>query len=266
MLGIRRGAEAERDERLPAGVLFTAVAVVTALVVVGFGTLAHFLTRDRAQKQEAPVEAASAVAPKLHGPVTVADTIEDRVRPCTTCHGAETQLTGDGFSPRIAGKPAGYLYDQLVNFRDRRRQSATMNYMVAYLSDAYLHEIAEHYAALPPPPPPAAPIADRATLARGEALVLHGDRARDLPACVSCHGKELSGMQPSVPGLLGLDPRYVAAQMGAWRSGLRRAKEPDCMANVASLLAPGDISAIASWLASRVPGGDRAPLAARSLR
>jgi cytochrome c553 len=210
------------------------------------------------------VLAAAAAQPSS---ASVPDTLEERIAACAACHGKRGEgIAGNEFYPAIAGKPAGYLYDQLVNFRDRRRQSATMNYMVAYLSDAYLHEIAEHYAALPPPPPPAAPIADRATLARGEALVLHGDRARDLPACVSCHGKELSGMQPSVPGLLGLDPRFVAAQMGAWRSGLRRAKEPDCMANVASLLAPGDISAIASWLASRVPGGDRAPLAARSLR
>ena len=54
ILGIRRGAEAERDERLPAGVLFTAVAIITALVVLGFATLAHFLTRDREQRQVSP--------------------------------------------------------------------------------------------------------------------------------------------------------------------------------------------------------------------
>ena len=47
------------------------------------------------------------------------------------------------FFPAIAGKPAGYLYAQLVGFRDRRRHSAAMKYIVAYLSDAYLREIAD---------------------------------------------------------------------------------------------------------------------------
>ncbi|HSN20453.1 MAG TPA: c-type cytochrome [Usitatibacter sp.] len=195
------------------------------------------------------------------------DTLEERIQACAACHGKRGEgLRANEYFPAIAGKPAGYLYDQLVNFRDRRRQSATMNYMVAFLSDAYLREIADHYAALPSPPAPPPAAADRAILARGEALVLRGDRARDIPACTACHGKALTGMQPSVPGLLGLDPRYVAAQIGAWRSGLRRAKEPDCMATIASLLGPGDISAIAAWLASRSGAERPPPLAAGALK
>ena len=46
----------------------------------------------------------------------------ERVRACTACHGKEGRATSDGYYPRIAGKPAGYLYNQLVNFRDGRRQ------------------------------------------------------------------------------------------------------------------------------------------------
>ncbi|HET7548441.1 MAG TPA: c-type cytochrome, partial [Usitatibacter sp.] len=200
-------------------------------------------------------------------PTDLPDTLEQRLTACAACHGKKGEgIRGNEFFPAIAGKPAGYLYAQLANFRDRRRHSATMNYIVAYLSDAYLHEIAEHYAKLAPPPAPPPPLADRALLARGEALVTHGDRTRDIPACVECHGKGLGGMEPAVPGLLGLDPRYVASQMGAWRSGLRHAKEPDCMANVASLLAPGDISAIAAWLATRASGERVPPLAAGALK
>ena len=33
-----------------------------------------------------------------------------------------------------------------------------------------------------------------------------------------------------VPGLLGLPRDYLNGQLGAWRSGQRRAVEPDCMA------------------------------------
>ncbi len=73
-------------------------------------------------------------------------------------------------------------------------------------------------------------------------------------------------MQPSIPGLLGLDAQYIAAQMGAWRNGLRRAQEPDCMASNAGLLAPGDIAAVSAWLASRPASPRAAPLPEGSLK
>ena len=266
ILGIRRGAEAARDERLPAAVLFTAVAIVTALVVVGFGTLAHFLTRDREQQRQVSTGAASAVAPKLHGPVSVADTIEERVKPCTTCHGAETQATPDGFSPRIAGKPAGYLYNQLLSFRDGRRTYAPMVYLVQYMTDDYLREIAQYFSTLQLPyPAPEAAAATPAELARAERIVQHGDRGRDVPACVECHGENLAGVEPAIPSLRGLPRQYMNAQFGAWRSGKLRSVEPDCMAEVARRLAPEDVPALTAWLASQPVSATRPAHEARQL-
>jgi cytochrome c553 len=130
-----------------------------------------------------------------------------------------------------------------------------MNYLVSYMSDAYLHEIAHHYAKLRPPYPPPAAGASSVVLARGELLATRGDPARNLPACIECHGKALTGMAPSIPGLVGLSPLYIGQQMGAWRARQRRAKEPDCMAHVASLLGPDEISAVAVWLAAQPASG-----------
>jgi cytochrome c553 len=141
-----------------------------------------------------------------------------------------------------------------------------MNYLVAYLSDDYLREIAGHYAGLSPAYPPPARQAARALLERGEALMLRGDPLRRIPACTACHGEALTGMEPAIPGLLGLDAQYIAAQMGAWRSKLRRAQEPDCMASIAGLLAPEDIAAVSAWAASRRVAPDAAPLPAGSLK
>ena len=70
------------------------------------------------------------------------DSLEARVQGCVTCHGQSGQGTNNGYFPRIAGKPAGYLYNQLVAFRDGTRRYAPMNYLVAYMPDAYLREIA----------------------------------------------------------------------------------------------------------------------------
>src|SRR4051812_25852355 len=72
------------------------------------------------------------------------DTLEARVQGCVTCHGQSGQGTRNGYYPRIAGKPAGYLYNQLAAFRDGTRRYPPMNYLVAYLPDPYLHEIAEY--------------------------------------------------------------------------------------------------------------------------
>ena len=92
-----------------------------------------------------------------------------RLLACTGCHGKDGRAASDGYYPRIAGKPAGYLYHQLRAFRDGRRHYALMTNLLAPLDDAYLREIANHFAALdlpyPPPPPPTAPT--RPTLRRG---------------------------------------------------------------------------------------------------
>ena len=64
------------------------------------------------------------------GPVAAAPNVEDsmaqRVQACTGCHGPQGRAASDGYYPRIAGKPAGYLYQQLLSFRDGRRQYALM--------------------------------------------------------------------------------------------------------------------------------------------
>src|SRR5690349_15017486 len=102
----------------------------------------------------------------------VPDTIEQRVAACAACHGKHGEgTTKNEVYPRLAGEPDGYLYNQLLNFRERRRRYAVMNYMVSYLPDDYLREIAQYYAKLRPPYPPPATGTATAVLARGEALV-----------------------------------------------------------------------------------------------
>src|SRR5262249_3394114 len=96
------------------------------------------------------------------------DTLEQRVKACSICHGDQGEgLRKNEYYPRLAGKPTGYLYNQLINFRDRRREFAIMNFMVAYLSDTYLLEIADHYAKLDTPYPGAQKRAPAETLAMG---------------------------------------------------------------------------------------------------
>ena len=204
-----------------------------------------------------------AAAASLHAaPPVFEDSMAQRTLACTACHGKEGRAGPDGYYPRIAGKPAGYLYNQLLNFRDGRRHYGLMTRLIDPLSEPYLLEIAQYFAALDVPyVQPRAAAAAPAQMQLGQALALQGDPARKLPACVLCHGEALTGVQPNTPGLVGLPRDYLASQLGAWRSGQRRAHAPDCMADLAKRLTPEDISAVTAWLAAQAPGASSKPAA-----
>jgi cytochrome c553 len=195
------------------------------------------------------------------------DTMEQRVQGCTACHGSHGQGTDNDYFPRLAGKPAEYLYNQLENFRAGRRKYPPMNYLVTYLSDDYLHEIATYFSQQHPPyPDPEQPTVSAQTLARGKQIVLNGDGQKKIPACAACHGSSLTGMQPAIPGLVGLHADYISAQLGAWRSGSRQAKAPDCMHEIASRLSDDDVSAVAAWLSMQKAPQNPVPAPAGSLK
>ncbi|MBW8844071.1 MAG: c-type cytochrome [Burkholderiales bacterium] len=192
----------------------------------------------------------------------VPDTLAQRALACTGCHGKQGRAAPDGYYPRLAGKPAGYLYSQLLNFRDGRRDYGLMSELIAPLSDTYLKELAGHFASLDLPyPPPQKPTLAAPELAHAEQLIRNGDAARRLPACTACHGERLTGTQPGVPGLLGLSRDYLNGQLGAWRSGQRHAQAPDCMAQVAKTLTEADINAVTQFLAGQPLPADPHPAA-----
>jgi cytochrome c553 len=212
-----------------------------------------------------PIDAASSQTPS-----------DKRFQACTTCHGKATVDKNNGaasgnankdYIPRIAGKPAAYLYSQLLNFREGRRQYKAMNVLVEHLSDQYLFEMAQYFERQQLPYERTDTDASKVTthvLARGEVLVRNGDPARGIPSCQSCHGVALTGIAAAtilqtgeaqssktvaVPGLIGLRKHYLYAQLGAWQLGQRKAQSPDCMARIAKQLSGDDMAAVSTWLA-----------------
>lgn len=193
------------------------------------------------------------------------DTMAQRTLACTSCHGREGRAGPDGYYPRIAGKPAGYLYNQLLHFREGRRHYGLMAGLLVTLSDDYLYEIARHFAGQQLPyPPPQKVDAPPEMLERGRVLAHQGDAEKRIPACASCHGKALTGVTPDIPGLLGLPRDYLNAQLGAWRTGQRRALAPDCMAEIARRLSPEDLAAVTAWLASTALPANPHPVSAEA--
>lgn len=197
------------------------------------------------------------------------DDMIERLAACAACHGTRGEgAPGAEYYPHLAGKPAGYLFEQLQGFRDGRRLSPQMTWLVQFMDDAWLKEIAAFYAAQPPRTRAAdtgsAALTD-ALRARAEKLVRDGDTAAGVPACAACHGADLAGVEPGVPALVGLPAEYVIAQLGGWREGVRHGVAPDCMADVAHKLTPEHIRAVAVWLSQQSHDDGRRPAPAGSV-
>ena len=189
------------------------------------------------------------------------DTIAARLQACAACHGNDGEGTTNEDFPRLAGKPAEYLMHQLVAFRDGRRSYLPMNYLLEYQNDAFLHQVADYYASRHPAlRPQVQSDISPATLQRGRSIATEGIQAAGSFACAACHGARFTGMQPAIPGLIGLRASYISAQLGAWRYGTRTAAAPDCMQVVAAALTEADTTAVAAWLAAQPIPPDPAPM------
>lgn len=185
-------------------------------------------------------------------PVAAQDGLGERLAACNACHGERGEgRVANEYYPHLAGKPAGYLFDQLQAFRDGRRVYPQMNWLMRNMDDDYLAAIAGHYAGFPPRTQAVAVDVEPALAARAVRLVTQGDPARGLPPCAACHGENLAGLEPGVPALVGLPTDYVIAQLGAWRTGVRTARAPDCMAAIARALQPEELRVLGTWLAAQ---------------
>ncbi len=198
----------------------------------------------------------------VHATAGFENSLAQRTQACTVCHGDQGRAGPDGYYPRLAGKPVGYLYNQLLNIRDGRRHYRPMASLLEPLTDDYLLELAQYFSQLnvPYPAPMPSKVAQE-VLARGYVLVTQGDLRRDVPPCQQCHGAALTGALPHVPGLLGLPRDYLNAQLGGWRTGLRHAQSPDCMGHIASRLNAQDVNAVTAWLAAQPLPANTKPLA-----
>jgi len=193
---------------------------------------------------------------------TVPNTMEERVKACTICHDNKDRIGRDAYYPRIAGKPAGYLFNQLKNFRDGRRNYRPMAILLENMSDKYMLEIAHYFSSLQLPYPPPEKINIQPEEVNLVDVLIHlGDPERDIPACKACHGEALMGTKPFIPGLLGLSHTYISAQFGSWRNGgVMRGQSSNCMSEIAKRLTDEETNAIAKWLAIQPVSGRPNPV------
>jgi cytochrome c553 len=172
---------------------------------------------------------------------------------CTACHGPNGNSTNPEW-PKLAGQSAVYIAEQLRLFRSGARDNPIMKPLVANLSDQDISDLAVYYEAQTP----VGLEADPSYWKAGQALYMRGDKARDIPACVACHGPGGRGnLAAGYPALRAQQSVYVVKQLSDYASGARYkgAKDPDTasrngvmMLTVAKRLSPTQIRDVASYL------------------
>lgn len=183
-------------------------------------------------------------------PVEVAEGKRIAETSCARCHGANGVSNTKGL-PHLAGQRAAYLDLQLQAYRQSARVQGGMTGIVRYLSDDALVKVAAYYASLEPPKPAAAPA--KAVAARPDPVQAGKVAAA---ACAGCHGETgVSGM-PGMPSLVGLDPKYFAAAMQAYKGGQR---PNDMMKAVAAGASESEVNNMALYYALQKPARAKTP-------
>lgn len=162
---------------------------------------------------------------------------------CAACHGADGN-SGTPANPKLAQQHPEYLVKQLQEFKSGKRANAVMSGMVAALSDSDMRNIAYWLTSKTAKPGFAK---DKATVALGERIYRGGIADRQVPACAGCHSPNGAGIPSQYPRLSGQHAEYSAAQLTAFRDGIRN--NNSVMSQVAAKLNDREIKALADYVA-----------------
>ncbi|RCS56600.1 c-type cytochrome [Parvibium lacunae] len=182
-----------------------------------------------------------------------ADTVKGQqiaAQVCAACHGADGN-TGTPAYPKLAGQHAAYLEKQLHNFKvqpnakEAERANAVMAGFAATLSADDIRNVAAYYAEQKPKL--AAAKGDKTSVELGQKIYRAGIRDKGIAACAGCHSPNGAGIPAQYPRLAGQNSEYTAAQLTAFRDGLR--KNSAQMSAIAKKLSKQEIDAVADYIA-----------------
>jgi cytochrome c553 len=171
---------------------------------------------------------------------------------CSSCHGPNGNSANPDW-PRLAGQSAVYIAEQLRMFRAGTRDNPIMKPLAGTLSDQDISDLAVYYQAQTVTGLEADPSFWKA----GSDLYRRGDKARNIPACIACHGPVGRGnLAAGYPSLRAQESVYVVKQLNDYASGARYvgtnvatvAPNSAMMLTIAKRLTPEDIRNVASYV------------------
>jgi cytochrome c553 len=205
----------------------------------------------------APDAAASASAPAAPGPVDPFEhgSIQNgsgKSAVCSSCHGPNGNSANPEW-PRLAGQSAVYIAEQLRLFKSGVRNNPIMKPLAGTLSDQDIADVAVYYQAQTV----SGLEADPSYWKAGSDLYRRGDKARNIPACIACHGPAGRGnLAAGYPALRAQESVYVVKQLSDYASGARytgtnvASADPNSvmMLTIAKRLTADDIRNLASYV------------------
>ena len=155
---------------------------------------------------------------------------------CMSCHGQGGRSTIPA-NPILAGQTARYLYLQLRDFQEGRREDPQMSPMVKDLTRDEMRALAAYFAAQKPAPQTFKADPEKARLGKAKA---------DETLCTMCHLGGFAG-QNEIPRVAGQHYDYVVKQLKAFKAKTRT-NDAGNMTSVSSTLSDTDIENLAHYI------------------
>jgi cytochrome c553 len=162
---------------------------------------------------------------------------------CAACHAPDGNSL-IAVNPKLAQQHPQYLVKQLAEFKAGKRENAVMNGMAAALSDDDMKNISYWLASKKATPGAAK---EKELVLLGEKIYRGGIADRQIPACAGCHSPNGAGIPAMYPRLSGQYAEYAAAQLTAFRDGVR--KNSLQMTQIAAKLNDREIKAVSDYIA-----------------
>ncbi|MEP7243885.1 MAG: c-type cytochrome [Gammaproteobacteria bacterium] len=172
---------------------------------------------------------------------------------CGACHGQNGNSANPEW-PNLAGQSGEYIAQQVHLFKDDVRNNPIMKPIVAPLTDADIKDLAVYFSEQTPQGLEADPSYWQA----GERLYRRGDKTRNIPACVACHGPIGRGnLAAGYPALRAQHSVYTVKQLNGYADGSRypgatadkpASRNAPIMSTIAKRLNAEDIRNVSSYI------------------
>lgn len=157
---------------------------------------------------------------------------------CGVCHGIDGNSPAGAF-PNLAGQNARYLYLQLKDFKEGRRNDPLMSPIAKQLEKKEMQALAQHFSEQK-----LKPLSFKANNVRATA----GKKIADAALCPMCHLGGFVG-QNEIPKVAGQHPEYVRKQLTDFRAKTRT-NDGGNMTAYSSNLSDDDIENLVHYIGS----------------
>lgn len=222
--------------KLIAHLLIAATAVASPLFAFASDAVAP------ASAASAPAVPAAAVVAKAAKP-DLAKGEATFTAVCAACHGADGNSATPAY-PKLAQQHPEYLVKQLQEFKSGKRVNPLMVGFASMLSDDDMKNVSYWVSAKKAK---AGTASDKNLVQLGERIFRGGIADRQIAACAGCHSPNGAGIPSQYPRLSGQHADYAAAQLTAFRDGVRLNSLQ--MSQVAAKLNDREIKAVADYVA-----------------